>query len=184
MSEPVLNRELHARLATQASDISSVEAAPQRSLLDVFGETVARFSGHTAIDAPDAVLSYGELDDAARTLATRLRTLGIGPGDRVGVYVPSGTAQLYVAILGTLHAGAGYVPVDADDPPARATSIWASSGACAVVEDGLHISKLDEPRSAERELALEDDAWVIFSSGSSGQPKGVAVSPRSAGAFG
>jgi non-ribosomal peptide synthetase-like protein len=128
-------------------------------------------------------LSYAELADAARTLASRLRALGIGPGDRVGVYVPSGTAQLYVAILGALHAGAAYVPVDADDPPARAASIWARCGACAVVEDGLRITTMHEPRGAEREVTPEDDAWVIFSSGSSGDPKGVAVSHRSAAAF-
>jgi non-ribosomal peptide synthetase component F len=179
----LLNRESRARLIAESRDRPPPEAPALRSLLDVFGETVARWPGRTAIDAPDVALSYGELAEAARALAGTLRTLGIGPGDRVGVYVSSGTAQLYVAILGTLHAGAAYVPVDADDPPSRATSIWASSGACAVIEDGLRITELHRPRGAERDLTVEDDAWVIFSSGSTGQPKGVAVTHRSAAAF-
>ena len=45
--------------------------------------------------------------------------LGVGPGDKVGVRVPSGTTDLYVAILGIISAGAAYVPVDADDPEER-----------------------------------------------------------------
>jgi non-ribosomal peptide synthetase-like protein len=152
-------------------------------LLDVFAETVARCRERVAIDAPDGTYTYSELSDAVLMLADRLRTLGIGPGDRIGVYVPSGTAQLYVAILGALHAGAAYVPVDAEDPPARAAAIWESSGTCAVIETGLRINELAAPTAADRELTLDDDAWVIFTSGSSGQPKGVAVSHRSAAAF-
>jgi non-ribosomal peptide synthetase-like protein len=173
----------HRRPAAQSKPSLEPGAPAPRSLLDVFAETVTRNSARTAIEAPDALLDYGALEQQAKALAARLSAKGVGPGDRVGVYVPSGTAQLYVAILGTLHAGAAYVPVDADDPPARATSIWARAGACAVVEDGLVINELSAPRGEERQLTVEDDAWVIFSSGSTGQPKGIAVSHRSAAAF-
>ena len=55
-----------------------------------------------------------------RTLSER----GIGRGDRVGVRMPSGTAELYVAILGVLAAGAAYVPVDVDDPDERAETVF------------------------------------------------------------
>jgi len=82
-----------------------------------------------------------------------------------------------------LHAGAAYVPVDADDPPARAAAVWASASACAVVKDELQITELAPARRAARELTADDDAWVIFASGSTGSPKGVAVSHRSAAAF-
>ena len=158
-------------------------ASPSRSLLDVFTATVVRCGGKTAIDAPDRVLTYAELADAASAVAARLRERGIGPGDRVGVRVPSGTAQLYVAILGVLEAGAAYVPVDADDPASRAEELWIRADACAVVEDGLEIRSLGEAGGAERAPAPQDDAWVIFTSGSTGASKGVAVSHRSAAAF-
>jgi len=154
-----------------------------RSLLEVFTATVLRCGEKTAIDAPDEVLTYAELADAASALAARLRSSGIGPGDRVGVRVASGTAQLYVAILGVLQAGAAYVPVDADDPPSRAQELWIRADACAVVEDRLEIRHVGEPRGAARALTPQDDAWVIFTSGSTGAPKGVAVSHRSAAAF-
>jgi non-ribosomal peptide synthetase component F len=69
-------------------------------------------------------------DERDRTAenADRLRTLGIGPGDRVGVRVASGTAELYVAILGILSSGAAYVPVDAEDPSIRATDLFRRAG--------------------------------------------------------
>src|SRR5436189_4696102 len=82
-----------------------------RTLLDVFAATVASAGAGVALDAAGAVLTYDELAEAAFELAARLRALGVGPGDRVGVRVASGTAELYVAILGVLTSGAAYVPV-------------------------------------------------------------------------
>jgi non-ribosomal peptide synthetase component F len=98
-----------------------------RTLLDIFNAIVARCDGRDAIDADDATLTYRELSDAAGELAERLWSAGIGPGDRVGVRVASGTSELYAAILGVLRAGAAYVPVDADDPPARAADVLERS---------------------------------------------------------
>jgi non-ribosomal peptide synthetase component F len=159
------------------------QAAPPRTLLDVFERTVAGCRERVAIEAADRRLTYAELYDAVRILATRLREAGIGPGDRVGVHVPSDTADLHTAILGILHAGAAYVPVDADDPPARAAEIWGLAGVCAVIGARLEIAQLAPPVGAERPPSVDDDAWVIFTSGSSGRPKGVAVTHGSAAAF-
>lgn len=55
----------------------------------------------------------------------------------------AGTAEVYVAILGVLRAGAAYVPIDAEDPPARAERMLASVGAAAVVQTSLEIVRLD-----------------------------------------
>jgi|HubBroStandDraft_6_1064221.scaffolds.fasta_scaffold01083_7 non-ribosomal peptide synthetase-like protein len=165
-----------------------------RSLLDVLAATVERHGDRVALDAEDAALTYDDLSHAANELATSLREAGVGVGDRVGVRVASGTSELYVAILGVLLAGAAYVPVDADDPPARAAGIWEQAGVRGVLEDGLHFTPLTSASAsvacdrvdgvhAPRALAVEDDAWVIFTSGSTGQPKGVAVSHGSATAF-
>ncbi len=154
-----------------------------RTLLDIFNATANRCGDRVAIDADDAILTYRELSDAAGALAGRLGAAGVGPGSRVGVQVASGTSELYVAILGVLRAGAAYVPVDADDPPARAADAFERSGACAVVRDGLAVELLATPRADDRPVCADDDAWVIFTSGSTGAPKGVAVSHRSAAAF-
>ncbi len=163
---------------------TSRAAAPRaRTLLDIFNATAVRCGDRVAIDASDATLTYRQLADTALGLAARLGTLGVGPGDRVGVQVSSGTSELYVAILGVLQSGAAYVPVDADDPPARVADVFERSGACCVVRDGLTTERLANPHGADRPPNIEDDAWVIFTSGSTGAPKGVAVSHRTAAAF-
>jgi amino acid adenylation domain-containing protein len=155
------------------------------SLLDILAATVARHGDRLAIDAEDAALTYEELSQAADQLAEDLREADIGAGDRVGVHLPSGTSQLYIAILGVLRAGAAYVPVDVADPPSRAAAIWEQAGVSAVLEEGLRLRCIDPTRGRghERDLTVDDDAWIIFTSGSTGQPKGVAISHRSAAAF-
>jgi non-ribosomal peptide synthetase component F len=157
--------------------------APARTLIDVFADTVRRSPRRTALDAPDGALTYQELAVAATDFGNRLRERGVGPGDRVGIHLRSGTAELYTAILGALCAGAAYIPIDTDDSPAPAVELLGQAGACAVVEDGLAISMLSEPLAAARYVGADDDAWVVFTSGSTGAPKAVAVTHRAATAF-
>jgi non-ribosomal peptide synthetase-like protein len=162
------------------------EVRDARSLLDVFAETVARHPTRVAIDAPDALLTYAQLSDAVDRLADDLRDVGVGPGERVGVRLTSGCSSLYVGILGVLRAGAAYVPVDAEDPPARALGIFGQADVCGVLADDLRFTRTRARASyehEEREPSVDDDAWTIFTSGSTGQPKGVAISHRSAVAF-
>jgi non-ribosomal peptide synthetase-like protein len=165
------------------------EPREARSLLDIFADAVDRYADRTAIDAGDAVLTYAQLADAADRVADRLRDAGVGPGDRVGVRLPSGESSLYVGILGVLRAGGAYVPVDADDPDGRAETIWKSAGVCGVLRDDLSftasgpIGDRPAPVGAGRDLTADDDAWIIFTSGSTGAPKGVAVGHRAATAF-
>ena len=167
----------------EPSEVATGGAPPYRSLLDIFSATMERFGERVALDAGDAVLTYRELWDAAGALAVELGLAGVGPGDRVGVRVSSGTAQLYASILGVLRSGAAYVPVDADDPAARTERIWTDAMVCAVIEDGAIAWTSVAPRGGDEQPALDDDAWVIFTSGSTGAPKGVAVTHRSAAAF-
>ena len=97
----------------------------------------------------------------------------------------SGTADLYLAILGVLAAGAAYVPVDVDDPDERATTIWEEADVCGVLTDGMTFAACRGPAQhvVHRRPTPADDAWIIFTSGSTGKPKGVAISHRSAAAF-
>ena len=84
-----------------------------------------------------------------------------------------------------LHAGAAYVPVDADDPAERADLVFSEAGVAAVIRDGpeVEVTSATRPDTDHGPPSVDDDAWIIFTSGSTGVPKGVAVTHRSAAAF-
>ncbi len=163
----------------------ALAAPPPRTLVDVFNETVDRYLDAPALDNGAEVLTYGEFREAVDGVAEALNDLGIGPSDRVGIRISSGTTDLYVAIMGVLTAGGAYVPVDADDPDQRARTVFAEADVAAVIgnELAINVRRPERGRIEASEPGVTDDAWVIFTSGSTGTPKGVAVSHRSAAAF-
>jgi len=158
------------------------EAPPKRTLYDILATTAATYPEAAAIDDGE-ILTYAELIEEVHAWATELHRNGIRRGDRIGIRMPSGTRDLYIAILATIAAGAAYVPVDADDPDERAEMVFGEADINGLFEaDGFRMLK---PRAGgdTRRPHLDDDAWIIFTSGSTGKPKGVAVSHRSAAAF-
>jgi non-ribosomal peptide synthetase-like protein len=171
---------------TTAPAVYTGRPAPRsRTLWDIFEETAAHSPRAAAIDDGRSELDYSDLLSEVRRFGDRLVAAGIGAGDRVGIRVPSGTADLYVSILAVLSIGAAYVPVDMDDPDDRADMVWSEAAVCAVVGRGGDIARrAARPTGARaRRPEPDDDAWIIFTSGTTGTPKGVAVTNRSAAAF-
>jgi len=162
---------------------SGAAAASPRTLVDVLADTADRHPSAPAIDDGTTTLSYQSLLVVVEELRQKLAAEGVGVGDRVGVRVPSGTADLYVSILAVLAAGAAYVPVDFEDPDERADLVFGEAGVCAVLGEGRALTVRDIPTGRPGTPGPDDDAWIIFTSGSTGRPKGVAVTHRSAAAF-
>ena len=191
------------RLLADTARYGSATAAPApRTLIDVLEATAAQHPRATALDDGVSRLDYAALRTAVAEVAERLGEAGVGRGDRVGVHIPSGTAELYLAILGILAVGGAYVPVDVDDPPERAALVFGEAAVRAVIREGLRIeltgtdaaeaaadTAADDASAASSATSRaaaprpEDDAWIIFTSGSTGVPKGVAVTHRAAAAF-
>lgn len=130
--------------------------------------------------------SYGELARAALAVAGTLAGRGVRPGDTVAVHLPKGPDQV-LAVLGVLAAGATYVPIGVDQPPARREAILATAEAVAVItadgaaEFGHDIAVVEIAAAATHPDPLpapilpdpDSVAYVIFTSGSTGTPKGV-----------
>src|SRR3954454_3724412 len=95
-------------------------APAARTLVDIFRASARAFPDAVAVDSGTETLTYEELEVAAVDLATRLAVAGIGPGDKVGVRIKSGTVDLYVAILGILVAGGAFFPGAPGAPRGRA----------------------------------------------------------------
>jgi amino acid adenylation domain-containing protein len=148
----------------------------------------ARRAGTRAavVDGGESV-TYAELDRFAGKLAGRLRELGAGPERVVALHLPPGI-DFVASALSVMKAGAAYLPLGSDLPAARVQHIIEDAGACAVVHSGgtagygrAAVDLRDEAR-IERCAPIDDRAgeplglaYVMYTSGSTGAPKGVAV---------
>jgi amino acid adenylation domain-containing protein len=131
-----------------------------------------------AVESTAGCLSYAELERRSRDVALALADAGIQPGAVVAVRVDRGVEQI-VALLGVLRAGAAYLPLDPEHPAQRAASICADAGV-GVCVDADWVRAVPTGTGPLPEVRPEDTAYVMYTSGSTGAPKGVMVSHRSA----
>ncbi|GAA2736442.1 non-ribosomal peptide synthetase [Actinocorallia aurantiaca] len=122
-------------------------------------------------------VTYRELDERAERLAAGLRAAGAGPGDLVALSMPRSTG-LVAAAIAVLKSGAAYLPLDPAHPGERRGMVLADAAPRYLLDEtGLHVLDASErpPHPPFPEADLGRLAYVIFTSGSSGRPKGVPV---------
>ena len=141
----------------------------------------------SAIDGSGGPLSYAALDRRSDAVAARLAAAGVRRGDRVGVLVGRGP-QMVAGLLGTLKAGAAYVPLDPDYPFERIAFMARDAGLSALLTEPDLCAGAPAGPWAVLDVAGEaegpvpdvaphphDLAYLIYTSGSTGRPKGVMV---------
>src|SRR5215472_4818664 len=169
------------------------------NLGSMLGRTAAVHPDRQAIRMDDLVLSYGQLRDAAGRAASLLASLGVRPGDRVGLMLPNVPA-FPVAFYGAVAAGAVVVPMNPllksrevvyylGDSGARVIFAWhaaAGEAAKGAADAGAQVVTVDDPGlsgplaglspvSSWADAAGQDDAVILYTSGTTGRPKGAQL---------
>ena len=174
-----------------------------RCIHELFEQQAARRPDAIALIQGDEIVRYGELNERANRLAHHLRALGVKREERVGICVER-TPRMVEGLLAILKAGAAYLPLDPSNPVDRLQFMLEDASVRVVLSeasvreriDGLsgacRVVDLDRERAAiaahsaanpATGVTAENLAYVVYTSGSTGEPKGTEVPHRSLTGF-
>lgn len=188
-------RRRGSREGQQAPALPSVRTG--RRLQHFFEATADRVPHQVALEDDLGAMTYGELERRANQLAHHLRDCGVGAGARVGILLRR-SRLTYISLLAALKAGAAFVPIDPASPRDRVAYIADDADIDLLVTTSDLAVEVSQVGRKLLELDLADDAldaasptrpgleesgdapcYVMYTSGSSGRPKGVEVAQSS-----
>ena len=165
--------------------------ATESGLHQLFSAMAAETPDNAAIVFRDQQISYAQLDQATDALGAYLRRCGVSTDDPVGIFMET-CPEYIVASIGALKAGAAFMPMSLDSPEPQLRSIVASSQPKVVITRTRHVSRLSQingthvlpidgdpqwkrskAEATEPDPAGDSLAFIPFTSGTTGDPKGV-----------
>jgi amino acid adenylation domain-containing protein len=172
-------------------------ALPSTNVHQLFSEQVRRTPDARAVEDGEIAYTYQQLDARANQIANALRGVGVARGTRVGICLKR-SSDMVAAVLGVLKANAAYVPLDPAYPSSRVQFMAQDAQVTALITEEGCFDTLTLPDSTvlfldrDREQFLaqpivapidesqpDDVAYVLYTSGSTGVPKGVQVLQKS-----
>jgi len=166
---------------------------PRNSTVDgIFKDIAAKYPDDTALIWHDSIITYRELDKWSDYLAEKMQDAGLHPGVTAGLLVPR-CPEMVAGILGILKTGASYVPLDIATAPGRLAFlmedadvqvICTRSDLTSKAPAGAEVILLDRPEQYIKvqpvvsDHGAESAAYLMYTSGSTGQPKGCIVMHR------
>ncbi|WP_339627007.1 amino acid adenylation domain-containing protein [uncultured Winogradskyella sp.] len=168
---------------------------PQEALHDLISSICKEFSSETAIKFQNEALTYNALEEQANQLAHHLQSIGVRPGEIIGVALPR-SKELIITLLAILKSGAAYLPLDPLYPKKRLEYMLDDSEASYLISTKANAAILD---TKSTKLYLSDlfsklsdyttdstfikvntnaVAYLLYTSGSTGKPKGVSVTHK------
>ena len=182
-----LTQRLSTAVPDEAGALPPAPALSNASVIDAFDNVAGSIGNATAVRCKGESVSYATLWSRSHAIACELADCGVSEGSRVGVVLPR-SVDLVASLLAVLRVGAAYVPIDTRYPESRIDAMLLQANVSAVLatEQGdfscsSPVICVDNVALTERHCAPvqprpERPAYVMFTSGSTGEPKGVVIS--------